>query len=143
MVISGKVISIALVLYNIVIIYGGNNSAAYIITGAFIYMGCHKEMKYCSYYYLMHKNNYKKDHFGKRKFRTRIIDVDSDTMIRSIANQFSPSTVCIVNLVDSSGRTIKVLSEAEVMDAFLKYGYDSKVDQIKESDNYSIKGTIM
>jgi hypothetical protein len=29
------------------------------------------------------------------------------------------------------------------MDAFLKYGYDSKVEQIKDRDNYSIKGTIM
>jgi hypothetical protein len=29
------------------------------------------------------------------------------------------------------------------MDAFLKYGYDSKVEQIKDGDNYSNKSTIM
>ena len=66
MVISGRIIAIALVLYNIVIIYSGNTSAAYIIIGAFIYMGCHKEMKYCSYYYLMNKNNYKKSTWAKK-----------------------------------------------------------------------------
>lgn len=143
MVISGRMIAIALVLYNIVIIYSGNTSLAYIIIGVFIYMGCHKEMKYCSYYYLLHKNNYKKVHSGKRRLRTRIINVHDDTMIRFAANQFSPSTVCIVHLLDASGQIIKVLSEADIMDAFLKYGYDSKVEQIKDSDNYSIKPTIM
>jgi stage IV sporulation protein FB len=143
MVISGRIIAIALVLYNIVIIYRGNTSAAYIIIGVFIYMGCHKEMKYCSYYYLLHKNNYKKAHSGKRRLRTRIINVHPDTMIRFAANQFSPSTVCKVHLLDASGQVIKVLSEADIMDAFLKYGYDSKVEQIKDGDNYSIKSTIM
>jgi stage IV sporulation protein FB len=143
MVISGRMIAIALALYNIVIIYRGNTSAAYIIIAVFIYMGCHKEMKYCSYYYLLHKNNYKKAHSGKRRLRTRIINVHSDTMIRFAANQFSPSTVCIVHLLDASGQVIKVLSEADIMDAFLKYGYDSKVEQIKDGDNYSIKSTIM
>jgi stage IV sporulation protein FB len=143
MVISGRIIAIALVLYNIVIIYRGNTSAAYIIIGVFIYMGCHKEMKYCSYYYLLHKNNYKKAHPGKRRLRTRIINVHTDTMIRFAANQFSPSTVCKVHLLDASGQVIKVLSEADIMDAFLKYGYDSKVEQIKDGDNYSIKSTIM
>ena len=143
MVISGKIIAITLILYNIVIIVRGNTSAAYIIIGVFIYMGCHKEMKYCSYYYLMNKNNYKTKHFGKRKLRTRIINVYSDTMIRLVANQFSPGTVCIVHLLDDYGKTIKILSELDIMDAFLKYGYDSKVGQIKDSDNYSNKTTIM
>ena len=143
MVISGRISALALVLYNIAIMYSGNTSAAYIIIGAFIFMGCHKEMKYCSYYYLMHKNNYKKKHSGKRKLRIRIIDVRSDTMIRLVANQFSPSTICIVYLLDDFDQVIKVLSEADIMDAFLKYGYDSKVEQIKDRDNYSIKTTIM
>jgi stage IV sporulation protein FB len=143
MVISGRIIAIALVLYNIVIIYNGNTSAAYIIIGVFIYMGCHKEMKYCSYYYLLHKNNYKKAHSGKRRLRTRIINVHPDTMIRFAANQFSPSTVCKVHLLDATGQVVRVLSEADIMDAFLKYGYDSKVEQIKDGDNYSNKSTIM
>lgn len=134
MVISGRIIAIALALYNIAIIYNGNTSAAYIIIGVFIYMGCHKEMKYCSYYYLMHKNNYKKSHWGKRRLRTRIINVHSDTMVRFVANQFSPSTICIVHLLDASGQIVKVFSEADIMDAFLKYGYDSKVEQLKDGD---------
>ncbi|MDF2592801.1 MAG: hypothetical protein K0S75_2267 [Clostridia bacterium] len=143
MVISGRIIAIALVLYNIVIIYSGNTSVAYIIIGAFIYMGCHKEMKYCSYYYLLHKNNYKKSHSRKRKLRTRIINVNEDTLIRFITNQFGPSTICIVHLLDASGRVIKIYSEAEIMDVFLLYGYDSKMRQIKDGDKYSIKPTIM
>ena len=143
MVISGRIIAIALVIYNIVIIYSGNTSAAYIIIGVFIYMGCHKEMKYCSYYYLLHRNNYKKSHSGKRKLRNRIINVNEDTLIRFVTNQFSPSTICIVHLIDGLGRISKIYSEADIMDAFLKYGYDSKMGQIKDGDKYSIKPTIM
>jgi stage IV sporulation protein FB len=132
MVISGRLIAIALVLYNILMILKGSSSAAYIITGVFIYMGCHKEMKYCSYYYLLHKNNYKKNHSGRMRLRTRIIDVHPDTLIRFTANQFSPNSVCIVHVLDASGRIIKVLSEADIMDAFMKYGYDSRITQIKK-----------
>jgi len=132
MVISGRLIAIALVLYNILMIHRGSGSAAYIITGVFIYMGCHKEMKYCSYYYLLHKNNYKKNHSGRMRLRTRIIDVYPDTLIRFTANQFSPNSVCIVHVLDASGRIIKILSEADIMDAFLKYGYDSRIAQIKK-----------
>lgn len=132
MVISGRLISIALVLYNIVIIYRGSSSAAYIITGVFIYMGCHKEMKYCSYYYLLHKNNYKKNQSRKKRLRTRIINVHEDTLIRFAANQFSPGTICEVHVLNSFGHVTGVLTEADIMDAFLKYGYDSRVEQIKK-----------
>ena len=132
MVISGRMIAIALVLYNIIIIYKGSTSAAYIIIGMFIYMGCHKEMKYCSYYYLLHKNNYKRNRSGKRGLKTRIINVHSDTMIRFAANQFSPGTVCIVHVLDTSDNVVKILNEADIMDAFLKFGFDSRIEQIKK-----------
>ena len=57
---------------------------------------------------------------GKKRLRTRIINVHTDTMIRFAANQFSPSTVCIMHLLDASGQTTKVLSEADIMDAFFE-----------------------
>lgn len=132
MVVSGRLIAILLVLYNILIIYRGSTSFAFIITGIFIYLGCHKEMKFCSYYYLMNKNNYKKNHGGKRRLKTRIIKVYEHSYVRFAANQFSPGTVCIVHVLDSSGNVISVLSEADIMDAFLKFGYDSKMEQIKK-----------
>jgi stage IV sporulation protein FB len=132
MVITGRLIAISLVLYNIVLILNGSSSAAYIITGVFIYMGCHKEMKYCSYYYLLHKNNYKKNLSSKKRIRTRIINVHEDTLIRFAANQFSPGTVCLVHVLNSFGSLARVLTEADIMDAFLKYGYDSRIEQIKK-----------
>jgi stage IV sporulation protein FB len=132
MVVSGRLIAIGLVLYNIIIIYRGSTSFAFIITAIFIYLGCYKEMKFCSYYYLLNKNNYKKNHGGKRRLKTRIINVYGDTLVRFAANQFSPGTVCIVHVMDSSGNIIKNLSEADIMDAFLQYGYDCRIDDIKK-----------
>jgi stage IV sporulation protein FB len=132
MVVSGRLIAIALVLYNVIIIYRGSTSFAYVITAIFIYLGCYKEMKFCSYYYLLNKNNYKKNHGGKRRLKTRVINVYEDTLVRFAANQFSPGTVCIVHVLNTSGSVIRVLSEADIMDAFLKYGYDSRMGQIKK-----------
>lgn len=132
MVISGRFIAIALVLYNILIIYRGSTSIAYIITAVFIYLGCHKEMKYCSYYYLLHRNNYKKNHGSKKRLKSRIINVYPDTLVRFAANQFSPGTICIIHVRDQSGHVNHILSEADIMDAFLKYGYDCKIEQIKK-----------
>jgi len=133
MVISGRLAAIALVLYNIVIIYKGSTSVAFILTAVFIYLGCHREMKYCSYYYLLHRNNYKKNHGSRKRLKTRVIPVHGDTLVRFAANQFSPGTVCTVHVLDDSGHVIKVLSEADIMDAFLKYGYDSRMEQIKKA----------
>ncbi|OGO76637.1 MAG: hypothetical protein A2Y23_06490 [Clostridiales bacterium GWB2_37_7] len=132
MVVSGRLIAIALVLYNIIVIYRGSNSFAFIITAVFIYLGCHKEMKFCSYYYLLNKNNYKKNHGSKNRLKTRIIPVYDDTLVRFAANQFSPGTVCIVHVLDNSGHIIRILSEVDIMDGFLKYGYDSRIGQIKK-----------
>lgn len=130
MVILGRLMAIALVFYNILIIYKGSNSVAYIITALFIYLGCHKELRYCSYYYLLNLNN-KKGGFGRRRLMTRTLRLHKDTYIRSAANQFSPNNICIVHVVDDSGRVIKILREADIMDAFLKYGYDSRIGEIK------------
>lgn len=132
MVISGRLIAIALVLYNVLIIYRGSSSLAYIITGIFIYMGCHKEMKYCSYYYLLHKNNFKENYKKSRRIRTRVIKVHEDTLVRFAANQLSPGTICIVHVLDDFGHVVRILSEADIMDGFLKYGYDSRIRQIKK-----------
>ncbi|MGB7605191.1 MAG: M50 family metallopeptidase [Lutisporaceae bacterium] len=131
MVISGRLTAIALVLYNIYIIYKGSNSVAYIITALFIYLGCHKELRYCSYYYLLNRNNSKKGAAGKKGLKTRILKLHQDSYVRFAVNQFSPGSICIIHVIDDSGRVIKTLSEADIMDAFLKYGYDSKIGQIK------------
>ncbi len=131
MVISGRLTAIALVLYNIFIIYKSSYSVAYIITALFIYLGCHKELRYCSYYYLLNRNNNKKAGAEKRSSKTRILKLHQDSFVRFAANQFSPGSICIIHVIDDSGRIIKTLSEADIMDAFLKYGYDSKIGQIK------------
>lgn len=130
MVVFGRLTAIALAAYNILLIYKGSTSVAYIITALFIYLGCHKELRFCSYYYLMNRNN-KKGRQGRGRIKIRILKLHKDTYVRFAANQFSPNNVCIIHVVDDSGRVIKTLSEADIMDAFLKYGYDSKIDQIK------------
>jgi hypothetical protein len=132
MVISGRLIAIALILYNVFLIFSGSKSVAYIITGIFIYLGCHKELKYSSYYYLFHKNNYKKSHRGKVKLKTRTIKLHKDIHVRFAANQFSPGSICMIHVIDDTGNVIAVLSEADIMEAFLKHGYDCKLWDIKE-----------
>lgn len=131
MVIMGKLTAIALVLYNILIIYKGSCSVAYIITALFIYMGCNKELRYCSYYYLLNRNNKKKRAAGNKGLKTRILKLHQDSYVRFAVNQFSPSCICIIHIIDDNRRVVKILSEADIMDAFLKYGYDGKVRQIK------------
>lgn len=135
MVLIGKLTAIALVVYNIYIIYNKSNSIAYILTALFIYLGCNKELKYCSYYYLLHKNNFKKSIASNKKVRVRVVDLPSNTYVRHAADEFSPSTVCIIHVVDRNGRVMAVLNESDIMDAFIKYGYDSRLADIK-------KGTI-
>jgi stage IV sporulation protein FB len=130
MVILGRLAAIALVFYNILIIYKGSTSIAYIITALFIYLGCHKELRYSSYYYLLNKNN-KKSGLGKKRLRVRTLKLHKDIYIRSAVSQFSPNTVCVIHVIDDNRRVIKILNEADIMDAFLRYGYDSKIGQIK------------
>lgn len=130
MVVSGRLIAIALVLYNITEITSRSNTVAYIITAVFIYMGCYREVKYSSYYYLLHRNNYKKARAGKPRVRTRIVKVHQDTLVRLAANQFSPGIVCIIHVLDESGHVVRVLKEADVMDALIKHGYDCTISDI-------------
>lgn len=127
MVLSGRLAAIALVCYNIILIYQGSFSVAYIGTAIFIYLGCHKEMKYCSYFYLLHKNNYK---IGKN-IKSRNIYVYEDTEVRFAVNQLSPGANCVICVVDHTDRILYKLLETDVMDALLKYGYDSKIGDIE------------
>ncbi|MDF2522067.1 MAG: hypothetical protein K0R84_2695 [Clostridia bacterium] len=127
----GRVTAIALVIYNIVLLYKGGTGVAYIITGLFIYLGCEKELRFSSYYYLMNKNNYKKNITVKKRLKTRILKLGFDTYARTAAGEFSPGSICIIYVTDDSGKVINILSEADIMDGFLKYGYDCKIGQIK------------
>lgn len=131
MVVLGRLIAIGLVSYNIFDICHGSQSVAYLITALFIYLGCHKEIKYSSYYYLMHRNNYKTG-AKRRRLKTRVINVYDDTYVRFAANQFSPGTVCMIHVLDNTGRIIRVLNEADIMDALFKHGYDCSIGDIKK-----------
>lgn len=134
MVMLGRAVAVALISYNAVLIYEGSNSIAYIITGIFIYLGCLKELKFCSYYYLFHKNNYKNRRTGKAPIKIRTIKLHKNTYVRYAANQFSPGSICVIHAVDNKGNVTAVLSEADIMDAFLKHGYDCRLEHIKSID---------
>ncbi len=53
-----------------------------------------------------------------------------DTYIRFAAKQFSSGNYCIIKVLDDSGMVIKILNEADIMDGFLKYGYDARIEDI-------------
>lgn len=126
----GRVFAIALVIYNALMIINGDTSVAYLITAIFVFLGAEKEMKYCSYYYLFYRNNKKIKAIKKNTIKKRVIEVRGDVLIRVVANNFSPSSLCEIRVIDNKGRLIKKLSETDIMDSILNYGYDSKLRQI-------------
>ncbi len=133
MVYLGRIFSIMLVLYNIIRIMEGEKSGAYLLISVFIYMGTVKEMRFCSYYYLLNRNNKKIKMIKKRVIRKRELNVHEDTYIRFAASQFSPSSLCEIIVLNPSGKVLKVLSEADIMEGIIKYGYDGKIAQILKS----------
>lgn len=130
MVFTGRLAAVLLLSYNILLLVNRNNTLAYVLTAVFIYAGTVKEMRYCSYYYLLNKSNKKARDIRNRRIRKREINVYKDTYIRFAASQFSSGSYCIINVMDDSGKIIKVLNEADIMNAFLKYGYDAKIGEI-------------
>lgn len=130
MVFSGQILAMSIVALNIKELMNGSNSIALMITGIFIFLGTLKEKKYCSYMYLLNKNNRKQRSIKNRNIHIRTINVSKKTFINQIASSFSPVSLCKINVMDGSGRIIKVLNEADIMDGLLKYGYDATVGDI-------------
>ncbi len=130
MVFAGQILAISIVMLNIKELMNGSNSLALMITGIFIFLGTLKEKKYCSYMYLLNRNNRKQQSIKNGRINIRNINVSKKTFISQIASSFSPASMCKINVVDSTGRIIKVLNEADIMDGLLKYGYDATVGDI-------------
>lgn len=130
MVYAGRAIALIFVGYNVYLAQNGSTSFVYVLTGIFIYVGTVKEVKFHSYYYLLNKNNQKLLRIKQHKIRYRIVEVHEDTPIRFAAGRFSPGNVCLIHVLDDNGKVIKILKEADIMNAFLTYGYDSKVGSI-------------
>lgn len=125
MIISGQVLAILLVLYNIYIIQKGEISIAYIAAAMFIFFGTIKERSFCSYMYLLNRNNKKKFQLEQNKINKRYINANSNTLLRTVAEGFSPASFCIVNVFDDSGKIIAKLDESDIMSGLIYYGYDS------------------
>ena len=130
LVLAGRTAAFVLLGYNIYMLASGSRSTALIITAIFIYIGTLKEEKFSSYYYLFTGNNTKSMLIAKGRIRKRFIKVQGDTKIRSVVNRFSPVTLCYVQVLDASGSTKGILSEDEIMNGFLKYGYYGRIRQI-------------
>lgn len=128
--IAGRAAAFLLLGYNIFIFTRGGKSAALVITAVFIYVGTLKEEKYSSYYYLFTGNNTKRILIAQGRIRKRFIKAQEDTLIRMVVNRFSPVTLCYVQVMDYSGKAKRVLSEDEIMNGFIEYGYDGRIGQI-------------
>lgn len=127
---AGKTAAAVLLAWNIYMFAAGSRSAALIITAVFIYIGAVKEEKLSSYYFLFTRNNTKNTLAAKGRIRTRFVKAREDTPIRLVMNRLSPVTLCFVEVVDVSGETIKILNEDNIVEGFLKYGFDGKIGQI-------------
>ena len=127
---AGKIAAFFLLGYNICMLAAGSRSVALIIAAVFIYIGALREEKNSSYYYLFTGNNTKNTMIAKERIRKRVIRVQEDTLIRLIVNKFSPAVLCCVEVTDGEGRAKRVLSEEEIMEGLLKYGYDGRIAQI-------------
>ncbi len=130
LIMAGRIAAFSLIACNISLIVSGSRSAALTITAVFIYIGTIKEEKFSSYYYLFTGNSIKSKKKLSGRIRKRYITAGEDTRISSIVSKFSPVTLCYVQVMDSRGRIRRVLSEDEIMDAFLKYGYDGRIGHI-------------
>ena len=130
LILAGRAAAFTLLGYNIYMITSGGRSTALIIAAIFIYIGTLKEEKLSSYYYLFTGNSTKSMLIAQGRIRKRFIKVREDTRIRLVVNRFSPVTLCYVQVLDDSGVTKRILSEEEIMNGFINYGYDGKISQI-------------
>ncbi len=128
--ILGKLAAIILVVYNILLILNGDETFAFASVAFFMFLGAVKEQKYCSYYYLLNKNNKKVKAIKSRAIKKRIIKVHEDTYLRFAAAQFSPSNVCEIRVFDGNGKLLRILNEADIMDAIIRYGYEGKIKEL-------------
>jgi len=125
---SGKILSIIIILYNIVLILNGEITITYLAAAFFVFIGALKEEKNCSYIYLLNRNNKKVKKLNN--LHVRQLNASSETYIRSIVEQFSPGNICRVMVYNEKGELVKELCEADIMDGFLKYGYYGKIKDI-------------
>lgn len=130
MVFAGQILAIGLIILNIKQLMDGSNSLAFLAAGIFIFLGTLKEKKYCSYMYLLNKNNRKQLSIKKGNINIRTINVSKKAYIGQVASSFSPVSLCKINVFDSTGKIIKVLNEADIMDGLLKCGYDATIEDI-------------
>lgn len=130
LVLMGRVAAFALLGFNIYMLTSGSRSAALIIAAVFIYIGTIKEEKFSSYYYLFTGNSNKSMLIAQGRIRKRFIKAREDTRIRLAINRLSPVTLCYVQVLNAAGETKRILSEDEIMEGFLKYGYDGRIGQI-------------
>ena len=130
LVLVGRAFAFILLGYNIHLLATGGRSAALIIAAVFVYIGTVKEEKFSSYYYLFTGNSTKNNMIENGRIRKRFLKAREDTRIRTVVNRFSPVTLCYVKVVDASGEIKRILSEDEIMQGFLKYGYDGRIRQI-------------
>lgn len=127
---AGKITAFLLLVSNICMLAAGSRSGALIIAAVFLYLGALKEEKNSSYYYLFTGNNTKKTMIALGRIKKRFIKAQEDTPIRLVVNKFSPVTLCCVEVSDEVGRMNRMLSEDEIIEGFLKYGYDGRIGQI-------------
>lgn len=125
---SGKILSILIILYNISLLLNGKITISYMTAAFFIFIGALKEEKNCSYIYLLNRNNKKVKRL--HNLHVRQLNVSGETYIRSVVEQFSPGNICRVMIYNEKGELVKELSEADIMDGFLKYGYYGKIKNI-------------
>jgi len=125
---SGKILSILIIVYNIVLILNGEITISYLAAAFFIFIGALREEKNCSYIYLLNRNNKKVKKL--HNLYVRQLNVSTETYIRSIVEQFSPGNICRVMVYNEKGELVKELCEADIMDGFLKYGYYGKIKDI-------------
>jgi len=127
---AGKAAALLLLIYNIYTLAIGGRSAALIIAAVFIYIGAVKEEKLSSYFCLFTGNNSKNALIYRNHIKKRFIKVRADMQIKMVINNFSPVTLCYVQVLDADGKTRQILSEDDIMEGLLKYGYDGKIGQI-------------
>lgn len=130
LILAGKAAAFFLTAYNIRMLAAGSRSIAPAVAGVFIYIGTLREEKFSSYYYLFTGNSIKSKLTSEGRIRKRYIKAGKHTRLISAVNRFSPVTLCFVQVLDASGRIIKVLEEDKIMEGILKYGYDGRIEQI-------------
>ncbi len=127
---TGKLLAIGLVLFNIYLIINNEITAAYIITAIFIFFGALKEEKNCSYVYLLNRNNKKEKKLKRKNYKKRLLIGSKGTYLKDIIEQFSPGNICEISVYDEKKSVFIILSEADIINAFLSKGYYSKIEDI-------------